>query len=83
MRSRALPDVFARPVRRDKIDITGVITLRHNSRLHHVGLGRRLAGTRAFALVDGLRVRVITEDGELIRELILDPNRDYQPHARS
>jgi hypothetical protein len=70
-------------VRREKIDITGVITLRHNSRLHHVGLGRRLAGTRVLALVDGLRVRVITEDGELIRELILDPNRDYQPHGRS
>jgi transposase InsO family protein len=70
-------------VRRDKVDITGVITLRHNSRLHHIGLGRRLAGTRVLALVDGLRVRVITEDGELIRELVLDPDRDYQPHGRS
>jgi transposase InsO family protein len=82
----SLPDVPMSShvrVRRDKIDITGVITLRHNSRLHHVGLGRRLAGTRVLALVDGLRVRVITEDGELIRELILDPNRDYQPHGRS
>ena len=27
-------------VRRDKVDITGVITLRHNSRLHHIGIGR-------------------------------------------
>jgi transposase InsO family protein len=70
-------------VRRDKVDITGVITIRHNSRLHHVGLGRRLSGTRVLALVDGLRVRVITEDGELIRELILDPSRDYQPHGRT
>lgn len=70
-------------VRRDKVDITGVITLRHNSRLHHIGLGRRLVGTRVLALVDGLRVRVITEDGELLRELILDPDRDYQPHGRS
>jgi transposase InsO family protein len=70
-------------VRRDKVDITGVITLRHNSRLHHIGLGRRLAGTRVLALVDGLRVRVITEDGELIREPVLDPDRDYQPHGRS
>lgn len=68
-------------VRRDKIDTTGVITLRHNSRLHHIGLGRGLAGRRVLALVDGLRVRVITEDGELIRELVLDPNRDYQPHG--
>jgi hypothetical protein len=70
-------------VRRDRIDITGVITLRHNSRLHHIGLGRRLVGTRVIALVDGLRIRVITEDGELIRELTLDPSRDYQPHGRS
>jgi transposase InsO family protein len=69
-------------VRRDKIDITGVITLRHNSRLH-IGLGRRLAGTRVLALIDGLRVRVITEDDELIRELTPNPDRDYQPHGRS
>jgi transposase InsO family protein len=69
-------------VRRDKIDITGVITLRHDSRLHHIGLGRRLTGTRVLVLVDDLRVRVLTEEGELIRELILDPTRDYQPHGR-
>lgn len=36
-----------------------------------------------IALVDGLRIRVITEDGELIRELMLDPTRDYQAHGRS
>jgi hypothetical protein len=70
-------------VRRDKVDITGVITIRHNSKLHHIGLGRRLVGTRVLALVDGLRIRVITEDGELLRELTLDPDRDYQPHGRS
>ena len=70
-------------VRRDKVDITGVITLRHDSRLHHIGLGRRLIGTRVLALVDGLHVRVLTEDGELLRDLILDPTRDYQPHGRS
>ncbi len=51
-------------LRRDKIDITGVITLRHNSRLHHIGLGRKLAGTRVLMLVDGLLIRVLTEDGE-------------------
>jgi hypothetical protein len=26
---------------------------------------------------------LLTGLGELIRELILDPNRDYQPHGRS
>ncbi len=66
-------------MRRDKVDITGVITLRHNSRLHHIGLGRRLSGTRVIVLIDGLRIRVLTEDGELLRELTLDPSRDYQP----
>jgi len=64
---------------RDKVDITGVITLRHNSRLHHIGLGRRLSGTRVIVLIDGLRIRVLTEDGKLLRELTLDPSRDYQP----
>ena len=70
-------------LRRDKVDITGVVTLRRNSRLHHIGLGRKLIGTRVLVLVDDLHVRVITEDGELLRELILNPSRDYQPHGRS
>jgi hypothetical protein len=58
-----------------------VITLRYNSRLHHIGLGRRHAGLRVLVLVAHLDVRVITEDGELLRELTLDPNRDYQRQA--
>jgi hypothetical protein len=69
-------------VRRDKVDITGVVTLRHNSRLHHIGLGRRLVGTRVLVLVADLDVRVLTEDGELLRTFTLDPNRDYQPMGR-
>jgi len=32
-------------VRKDEIDTSGVITLRHDSRMHHIGLGRRLTGT--------------------------------------
>lgn len=70
-------------IRQDKVDTTGVITLRHNSRLHHIGLGRRLTGTRVLVLVADLRVRVLTEDGELLRELTLDPSRGYQPMNRS
>ena len=69
-------------VRHDRIDGSGVITLRHNSRLHHIGLGRRHAGTRVLVLVRDLDVRVLTADGELLRELTLDPSRDYQPQAR-
>ena len=66
-------------VRRDKVDRTGVITLRHNSRLHHIGLGRRHVGVRVLVLVAGSDVRVLAEDGELLRQLTLNPGRDYQP----
>jgi transposase InsO family protein len=86
-RPKATPSLASLPVpgrfrlRRDKVDITGSITLRHDSKLHHIGIGRRLLGTRVLVLVDGLQVRVITEDGELLRSFTLDPTRDYQ--ARS
>jgi transposase InsO family protein len=69
-------------VRHDKIDDSGVVTLRHNSRLHHIGLGRRHAGSRVLVLVHDLHVRVLTDSGELLRELTLDPARDYQPQAK-
>jgi transposase InsO family protein len=69
-------------VRHDRIDPSGVITLRHHSRLHHIGLGRRHARTRVLVLVRDLDIRVLTTDGQLLRKLTLDPSRDYQPQAR-
>jgi transposase InsO family protein len=48
--------------RRDKVHASGVITLRHNSRLHHIGLGRRYGGMRVLVLVHELHVRVLSED---------------------
>ena len=66
-------------LRRDRIDSGGAVTLRHNSRLHHIKVGRARAGTRVLMLVAGLDVRILTEDGELLRQLVLDPTRDYQP----
>lgn len=69
-------------VRHDKIDPSGVITLRHNSRLHHIGIGRRHAGTDVLVLVHDLHIRVLDSDGELLRELTLDPTKDYQPQTR-
>jgi hypothetical protein len=69
-------------VRHDKIDDSGVITLRHNSRLHHIGLGRRHAGTRVLMLAHDLHIRVLTEHGQLLRDLLLDPSRDYQPQPK-
>ncbi len=65
-------------VRHDTIDSSGVVTLRHNSQLHHIGIGRRHAAKRVLVLVHDLEIRVITTDGELLRDLTLDPARDYQ-----
>jgi transposase InsO family protein len=69
-------------VRHDRIDTGGSVTLRHNSRLHHIGLGTRRAGTPVTMLINDLHIRVIhRHTGQLIRELVLDPTRDYQPRG--
>ena len=68
-------------VRHDKIDTNGTLTLRHNRRLHHIGLGRRYAGTSVLVLVHDLHIRVLSTSGRLLADLTLDPARDYQPQA--
>jgi transposase InsO family protein len=66
-------------VRHDKVDKVGVFTLRHGTRLHHVGVGRAHCGRRVIVLVADLDIRVLSEEGELLRHLTLDPEKDYQP----
>ena len=68
-------------VRQDKVDAQGKVSLRYMSRLHHIGLGRAHKGRAVKLLVADRNVRVIDANGELIRELTLDPSRDYQPLA--
>ena len=68
-------------VRRDRIDKHGRVTLRHRTKLHHLGIGAKHRGKRVTLLVHGLDVRVVSLDGELLRHLTLDPSRDYQPHG--
>ncbi len=60
-------------------DKAGRVTLRYLSRLRHIGVGRHYIGARITLLVAGTHIRVVDEDGRLIRELTLDPARDYQP----
>lgn len=69
-------------VRHDKIDSNGKLTVRHNSRLHHIGIGRRHAGTPVLLLVHDLHIRIVTTSGTLLRDLQLDPSRDYQPQPK-
>jgi len=70
-------------VRRDRISKAGTVTLRIAGRLRHIGVGRTYAGTYVILLVQDLDVRVVhAATGELLRELTIDPRRDYQPTGR-
>jgi transposase InsO family protein len=70
-------------VRRDRIDDSGVVTLRHAGRLHHIGIGRTHARTHVILLIQDLHIRVVhASTGELLRELTLDPSKDYQPQPK-
>src|ERR1700756_4301088 len=69
-------------IRHHRIDSNGKLTLRHNSRLHHIGMGRRHTGTNVLVLIHDLHIRVVTTDGQLLRELHLDPTKDYQPQTK-
>ena len=67
-------------VRTDRVDQAGSITLRHNGRLHHIGIGRIHHRPRVLILVHDLNITIINAaTGEVLRELTLDPTRDYQP----
>jgi hypothetical protein len=58
----------------------GSITLRLNGRPHHIGIGRIHYRTRVLILVHDLDIRIINAaTGELLRQLTLDPTKDYQP----
>jgi transposase InsO family protein len=70
-------------VRADIVGKTGTVTLRHGGRLYHIGVGRTHTGTHIILLVQDLHVRIINAaTGELLRDLILDPARNYQPTGR-
>lgn len=69
-------------VRHDKVDTNGKVTLRYHSRLHHIGIGRAHKHRQIKLLIADRDIRIIDpHSGELLRQLTLDPNRDYQPQT--
>ena len=67
-------------IRHDIIDTDGKLTLRHNGRLHHIGIGRTHARTPIIMIIHDLNIRVTNATtGEILRELTLDTTKDYQP----
>jgi transposase InsO family protein len=70
-------------VRHDKIDKAGSVTLRVAGRLRHIGIGRTYARTHVILLVQDLHVTVVhAATGQILRDLIIDPRKDYQPTGR-
>lgn len=71
-------------VRTDIIDAGGTVTLRVNGKLHHIGIGRTHARTRVLILAHDLHITIINAiTGEILRELTIDPTRDYQSQTQN
>jgi Integrase core domain len=69
-------------VRHDRVDKSGTVTLRVHGKLRHIGVGRTHTGTHVILLVHDLDVRIVNAiTGELLRELTINPHKDYQPRA--
>jgi hypothetical protein len=67
-------------VRHAIVDKSGTLTLRVHGKLRHIGIGRTHTRTHIILLIHDLHVRVVnTVTGELLRELTIDPDKDYQP----
>ena len=69
-------------IRHDRVDKSGTVTLRVHGHLRHIGVGRTHKGTHVILLVQDLDVRIVNAiTGELLRELTIDPSKDYQPRT--
>ena len=69
-------------VRHDRVDKSGTVTLRVHGKLRHIGVGRTHKGTHVILLIQDLEVRIVNAvTGELLRELTINPDKDYQPRT--
>ena len=69
-------------IRDDTVHATGSVTLRRGGRMHHIKLGTHLGGTPVRMLIHDLHVTVIDRNtGEILRELIINPDKDSQPRG--
>jgi transposase InsO family protein len=65
-------------IRHDTVDRFGKLTLRHGSRLHHLGVSRTHAGTPVLILVTTHTVTVISKTGHhVLSSHHIDANKNY------
>jgi len=70
-------------IRHDIVDSRGHVTLRYLGKLRHLNVGWHHVGHRIRLYIVDEHVDVVTEDGELVGEIFLNPDRDYQPIIRN
>ena len=66
-------------VRQDRVGSNGTVTLRYQSKLRHIPVGNGYKHEAVRLLIAGANVRIVRDDGLLLRELTIDPRSDYQP----
>jgi hypothetical protein len=73
------PSVVQYRVRRDRLDSYGKVTIRYLGRLRHLYVSYKRRGQPVILLVAGAHLKVVAADGSILRELVLDSTRRYQP----
>ena len=68
-----------RRIRHDVVDRWGKVSLRYRGELRHLNVGYMHRGVRVRLYIVDDDVRIVTEEGELIRVATLDESKDYQP----
>jgi len=75
-----IPDGGRPTTRTGRVGSNGTITHSHDGRRHHIALGRRHAGATVQVTSTGPAIQIAdAATGEVLRELTIDPTRDYQP----
>jgi transposase InsO family protein len=67
-------------VRTARVTANGTITYRSNGRMHHIAVGMARTAEPVLVITRGLHIQIAHPGtGEILRDLTLDPDRDYQP----
>ena len=67
-------------IRPGRVEPNGTVSIHTAGRPHHIGIGRAHAGTPVLIRTAGPDITIIhATTGEILRQLTLDPARNYQP----
>jgi len=74
------PDGGPPAVRTARVGPNGTITHRHDGRMHHIAVGKKHAAQPVLVITRALHIQIAAPaTGEILRDLTLNPARDYQP----